>query len=76
MTTFNRYFLYGRGARKFGARVIALVLLAGGLLGLLGSAVSVYHSFQQHQLVAGVSGMIRLASCSASTLPPPSSFCI
>src|SRR5215831_13498716 len=49
------------GATKYGARIIALVLLAGGLLGLLGSALSVYHSFQQHRAVGGVSGMISTA---------------
>jgi hypothetical protein len=51
----------GNGATQYGARIIALVLLAGGLLGLLGSALSVYHSFQQHRVVAGVSGMISTA---------------
>jgi hypothetical protein len=51
----------GSGATKYGARIIALVLLAGGLLGLLGSALSVYHSFQQHRVIVGVSGMISTA---------------
>lgn len=46
----------GSGGTKYGARVIALILLAGGLLGLLGSALSVYHSFPQHRTAAGVSG--------------------
>ena len=51
----------GSGTAKYGARVIALILLAGGLLGLLGSALSVHHSFQQHRTVAGVSGIISTA---------------
>src|SRR5436305_9741766 len=32
----------GSGATKYGARIIALALLAGSLLGLVGSALSVY----------------------------------
>lgn len=51
----------GSGGTKYGARVIALILLAGGLLGLLGSALSVYHSFPQHRTAAGVSGVISTA---------------
>src|SRR5689334_3162604 len=51
----------GNGATRYGARLIAFFLLAGGLLGLLGSAFSVHHSFQQHRAVDGVSGMISTA---------------
>jgi hypothetical protein len=49
----------GRGETKYGARIIAFFLLAGGLLGMLGSALTAYHSVQQQQrLLAGVSGML------------------
>src|SRR5262245_15891744 len=51
----------GRGETKYGARIIAFVLLAGGLLGLLGSALAVYHSVQQHRAVDGVSGILSTA---------------
>jgi len=48
----------GKGETKYGARIIAFFLLAGGLLGILGSALTVYHSVQQQRLLAGVSGML------------------
>lgn len=51
----------GRGATKYGARIIAFFLLAGGLLGLLGSALSAGHSFQQHRVVAEISGILSTA---------------
>jgi hypothetical protein len=46
-----------RGETKYGARIIAFFLLGGGLLCMLGSAMTVYHSVQQHRALAGVSGM-------------------
>src|SRR6516164_9480917 len=46
---------------KYGARIIAFFLLAGGLLGMLASAMTIYQSFQQHRVVAVVSGMIATA---------------
>jgi len=36
-------------------------LLAGGLLGLLGSVLALYHSAQQHRVLAGISGIISTA---------------
>jgi hypothetical protein len=36
-------------------RVIAVFLLAGGLLGLIGSLLAVYHSVRQHQLLTEIS---------------------
>src|SRR5262245_39501852 len=50
-----------RGETKYGARIIAFFLLAGGMLGMLGSALTVYHSVQQHWVLAGVSGMLSTA---------------
>jgi hypothetical protein len=50
-----------RGETKYGARIIAFFLLAGGLLGMLGSAMTAYHSVQQHRALAGVSGMLSTA---------------
>jgi hypothetical protein len=44
--------------RRYGARIVAFFLLGGGLLGMLGSAVTLYHSAQQHRLLAGVSGVL------------------
>jgi hypothetical protein len=38
-----------RGGSKYGARIAALFLLAGGLLGMFGSAMAVYHSVQQQR---------------------------
>jgi hypothetical protein len=46
---------------KFGARIIAFFLLAGGLLGLIGSLLAVYHSAQQHRALAGMSGILSTA---------------
>ena len=51
----------GKGETKYGARIIAFFLLAGGLLGILGSALTVYHSVQQQWLLAGVSGILSTA---------------
>ncbi len=50
-----------RGKTKYGARIVALFLLAGGLLGLLGSLFAVYHSAQRHQIFAGISGILATA---------------
>jgi hypothetical protein len=51
----------GRGKTKYVARIIAFFLLAGGVLGLLGSLAAVYHSAQQHQVLAGMSGVLSTA---------------
>jgi len=48
----------GRGKTKYGARVIGVFLLAGGLLGLVGSLLAVYQSARQHQLLAEISGIL------------------
>ena len=46
---------------KYGARIVASFLLAGGLLGLLGSLLAVYHSAQRHQFLTGISGILSTA---------------
>lgn len=46
--------------RKFGARIIAFFLLAGGLLGMLGSALSVYQSGLHHRVSSGVTGALAI----------------
>lgn len=51
----------GGRATNYGARLIAVMLLAGGLLGLLGSALPVYHSFQQYRVTAAISGILSTA---------------
>lgn len=51
----------GRGKTKYVARIIAFFLLAGGVLGLLGSFSAVYHSAQRHQVLAGMSGVLSTA---------------
>ena len=47
----------GKGETKYGARIIAFFLLAGGLLGLVGSLLALYHCAQQ-RLLAGISGIL------------------
>ena len=47
-----------RGNTKYGARIIAFFLLAGGLLGLIGSLLAVYHCAQQQRVLAGMSGIL------------------
>jgi hypothetical protein len=54
----------GRGKTQYVARIIAFFLLAGGvlgLLGLLGSLLTVYHSAHQHQVLGGMSGLLSTA---------------
>jgi hypothetical protein len=46
---------------KYGARIVAFFLLAGGLLGLLGSLSAIYHSVQRHQFLTGISGIVSTA---------------
>lgn len=50
-----------RGNPQYGARIIAFFLLAGGLLGLIGSILAVYHCAQQHRVLAGMSGILSTA---------------
>lgn len=48
----------GRKNTKYGARIIAFFLLAGGLLGLMGALLAVYHCAQQQRVVAVLSGIV------------------
>jgi hypothetical protein len=50
-----------RESRHYLARIIAFFLLAGGVLGLLGSLSAVYHSARQHHVLAGMSGVLSTA---------------
>jgi hypothetical protein len=49
------------GNTKYGARIVAFFLAAGGSLGLLGSLLAVYHSVQRHQLPAGMFAILSTA---------------
>jgi hypothetical protein len=49
-----------REKSRWGARVVASFLLAGGLLGLVGSAPGLYHSVQLRQVAAGISGILSI----------------
>lgn len=48
----------GRKNTKYGARIIAFFLLAGGLLGLMGSLLAVYHCAQQQRVAAVLSDIV------------------
>ena len=49
-----------REKARYGARIVASFLLAGGLLGLVGSILALYHSVQRHQIPAGISGILSI----------------
>ena len=51
-----------REKARYGARIIASFLLAGGLLGLVGSILALYLSVQLRQVPAGISGILSIGS--------------
>jgi len=50
-----------RGKVMYGARIIAFFLVAGGLLGILGSVQMVFHFAQQHESLRVISAIIGTA---------------
>jgi len=51
----------GRGNMRYGARIIAVFLVAGGLLGILSLVMMHYHLAQQHQSLPVISSVISVA---------------
>jgi hypothetical protein len=50
-----------KGNVKYGARIIAVFLVAGGLLGILSLVMMYFHLAQQHQSLPVVSSVVSLA---------------
>ena len=59
----------GTRVTQFATRVIAFFLLAGGLLGMVGSVLAVYHRAQQQPILTGMSSLLSavLFGCSLLT---------
>jgi hypothetical protein len=51
----------GRGNMKYGARIIAVFLVVGGLLGILSLVMMHFHLAQQHQSLPVISSVISVA---------------
>jgi hypothetical protein len=49
-----------RAKPRYGTRIVASFLVAGGLLGLVGSVPGLYHSVQLRQVAAGISGILSI----------------